>query len=92
MLHELRTISGFEGALVLCRRTTGKQLDIEVLTFWRSMNAIRRFAGPNMERAVVEDDAKAVLLTFAKSAQHFEVLLDARTRRGQARNPVRLSN
>jgi len=30
--------------------------EIEVQTFWASMPAIRRFAGRNAERAIVDDE------------------------------------
>jgi heme-degrading monooxygenase HmoA len=77
VLPALRSVNGFEGALVL-RRRTGTQVEIEVLTFWRSMSAIRRFAGHDIERAVVENEAKTVLRSFSRRVQHFEVMLDAR--------------
>jgi heme-degrading monooxygenase HmoA len=78
VLPALRAIDGFEGALVLRRRAADKCVNIEVLTFWRSMNAIQRFAGPDSERAVVERQAKAVLRSFARQVQHFELMLEVR--------------
>jgi heme-degrading monooxygenase HmoA len=63
--------------LEACPTTAARRVEIEVLTFWRSMGAIRRFAGDNVELAVVEDGAKAVLQTFAKRVRHYEVVLDA---------------
>jgi hypothetical protein len=57
--------------------TAAGRVEIEVLTFWSSIGAIRRFAGDNVERAVVEDEAKAILHSFARRVRHYEVLLDA---------------
>ena len=45
-----------------------------VQTLWDSMDAIRTFAGPHPERAVVEPAAAAVLLRFDKPVDHYEVL------------------
>jgi hypothetical protein len=78
VLPALRSIKDFEGALVLRRHAAQAQIEIEVLTFWRSMNTIHRFAGPDSEHAVVENEAKGVLRSFARRVQHFELLLDAR--------------
>ena len=78
VLPTLRSINGFEGALLMRRVTGAARVEIEVITFWRSINAIRRFAGDNTDRAVVEKEARAFLRSFARRVQHFEVMLDAR--------------
>ena len=39
-----------------------------------SMEAIRKFAGDDPERAVVEPAARAVLLAFDERVRHYEVL------------------
>jgi len=45
-----------------------------VLTRWTSMEAIRAFAGPNPERAVVEPGAIAALTAYDEEVRHYEVL------------------
>jgi hypothetical protein len=45
-----------------------------VITFWESMGAIRRFAGEDPERAVVEPEARAVLAEFDDVVLHYEVM------------------
>jgi heme-degrading monooxygenase HmoA len=85
VLPGLRSIDGFEGALVL-RHAAEQQIEIEVLTFWRSMYAIQKFAGRDAERAVVENEAKAALRSYARRVHHFELALDARPV-SQKRNP-----
>jgi heme-degrading monooxygenase HmoA len=75
-MPELIRLAGYRGALVLRRRVEGGT-ELEVLTFWTSMAAIRRFAGDIIDRAVVEPAAKAVLTRFDSRVRHFDVVLDA---------------
>ena len=72
VLPELRRIAGHRGAKVL-RRTEGNGTEFLVLTFWDSMDAIRRFAGADPERAVVEPEAQAVLSDYDDFVRHYEV-------------------
>jgi hypothetical protein len=44
-----------------------------VLTLWDSMEAIRRFAGPEPNKAVIEPEARAALASFDEYVTHFEV-------------------
>ena len=41
---------------------------------WRSLNAIRAFAGTDIEKAVVEPDAVAALIEFDTTVRHYEIL------------------
>ncbi|HLW92677.1 MAG TPA: antibiotic biosynthesis monooxygenase [Roseiarcus sp.] len=68
---ELRSISGFLGA-DLVRREVGDRIEFVVLTRWRSIEAIRAFAGPDAERAVVEPEAVAALSDFDEFVRHYE--------------------
>ena len=70
---ELERIAGFRGLLLVTRRH-GDEVEYVVQTLWDSMDAIRTFAGPNPERAVVEPAAAAVLLRFDETVDHYEVL------------------
>jgi heme-degrading monooxygenase HmoA len=75
----LREIDGFERALLL-QRDAGDACEVQVITFWRSLDAIRAFAGADTETAVVTDAAAALLTDFDRRARHFEVVLrDDRT-------------
>ena len=60
VIPELRHVPGFAGAQ-LGRRQLGDKIEFLVLTRWRSMDAIRAFAGKDVEKAVVEPDAVAAL-------------------------------
>jgi heme-degrading monooxygenase HmoA len=73
VVPELRAVHGFVGAQLAQRPLKG-QIEFVVLTFWRSMAAIRAFAGANVDRAVVEPGAVAALSDFDSSVQHYEVI------------------
>jgi heme-degrading monooxygenase HmoA len=73
VLPELRTIAGFRGALLL-RDKRGEEVEFLVLTKWASMDAVRSFAGDDVERAVVEPEGVAALTSFDPTARHYEVV------------------
>ena len=76
VLPELRGIEGFLGA-TLCRRTIQDgQVESLVLTRWRSIEAIRAFAGNDAGKAVVEPGAVATLIDFDDRVQHYEAVED----------------
>jgi heme-degrading monooxygenase HmoA len=60
---KLRTIPGHHRALVLSQKTDA-DVEITVLTFWESMDAISLFAGANLTKAVVEPEARALFSSF----------------------------
>jgi heme-degrading monooxygenase HmoA len=75
VLPVLNQIDGYEGARLL-QRPTGDAIEVVVLTRWRSLDAIRRFAGDDLEAAVVEEDAAVLLLDFDPRVKHYDVALE----------------
>jgi uncharacterized protein YciI/heme-degrading monooxygenase HmoA len=69
----LRAIEGHRGAYLL-RRALDGAIELVVLTLWESMGAVRKFAGVEPEKAVVEPEARAILSAFDDSVTHFEVV------------------
>jgi len=69
----LRAIEGHRGAYLL-RRAVDGAIELVVLTLWESMEAVRKFAGKEPEKAVVEPEARAVLTSFDDSVTHFEIV------------------
>ncbi len=70
----------------LLRRDHGGHVEPQVLTLWDSLEAIRRFAGANLEHAVVEPAAQAALATYDTTVTHHTVVVDtvgANARTGQ---------
>ncbi|GAA2586364.1 antibiotic biosynthesis monooxygenase [Actinomadura fulvescens] len=71
----LRRVEGHRGAYLMERETEGS-VEIEVVTLWESMAAIRAFAGPDVDTAVVEPAARAALTGFDDTVTHFTVVVD----------------
>jgi heme-degrading monooxygenase HmoA len=73
VLPALRAIHGFVNATLLREEREG-EIAIFVMTTWTSRDAIRAFAGTNIERAVVEPEAAAALTSFDTTVRHWDVL------------------
>jgi heme-degrading monooxygenase HmoA len=71
---ELRQLDGFREAYIL-RHKLDDGVELTVLTLWESMDAIRSFAGENVETAVVAPAAQAVLDSFDTTVTHDIVVL-----------------
>ncbi len=76
VVPDLNRLPGFAGAH-LCRRHRGDGIEFLVLTRWKSMDAIRAFAGSEVDNAVVEPGAAATLIDFDAKVRHYEVLEEA---------------
>jgi heme-degrading monooxygenase HmoA len=73
VISELRQVPGFMGAQ-LSRRDVDGGVEFLVLTQWQSMDAIRGFAGTEVDKAVVEPVAAATLVEFDERVRHYEVV------------------
>jgi heme-degrading monooxygenase HmoA len=73
VLPELRRTDGHRGAYVL-QRVTDDHVELQVITLWDSLDSIRGFAGEDPGTAVVEPEARAVLLTYDTTVTHHDVL------------------
>ncbi len=71
----LKGIDGYVGVLHLERRVSDNA-DIIVMTFWKSLDSIRGFAGEDLEAAVVTDEAASLLTQFDRRVRHYEVVLE----------------
>ena len=74
VLPTLQAVDGFKGAMLL-ERSIPDAVEIMVLTLWRSVDAIRGFAGNNLEEAVVTEEATDLLTQFDRQVRHFEVVV-----------------
>jgi hypothetical protein len=68
----MRDIPGFDG-IELGRRTLGEEVEFLTIMWFRSWDAVKRFAGPDWEIAVVPPAARTLLTRFDETAQHYEV-------------------
>jgi heme-degrading monooxygenase HmoA len=71
---ELTKLDGFSNAMLL-QRDLDDEVEVVVITFWESLESIRRFAGEPLDRAVVADRAMALLDDFDRQVRHYEVVL-----------------
>lgn len=73
VVPELRNVPGFLGA-TLSKREDSERVEFVVLTRWKSLDAVRAFAGADIDRAVVEPGAVAALSDYDHTVRHYEIL------------------
>lgn len=75
VVPELQAIRGYQGVSLLQRDRKGA-IEVTVVTWWESLEAIRAFAGEAIETAVVHDSAARMLIDFDRAVEHHEVVFD----------------
>jgi heme-degrading monooxygenase HmoA len=75
VLGTLRRVPGFRGARLL-RRTVGRETEFVSLTFFDDLEAVRGFAGPDYEAAVVAGEAREVLVRYDERVSHYQTALE----------------
>jgi heme-degrading monooxygenase HmoA len=73
---KLERLYGFIRGRVL-RRRVDDQVEFLVMTEWASLDAVRAFAGDELDRAIVEPAARLVLADFDTHVEHFEVVQES---------------
>ncbi len=71
---EYQKTEGNRGVYVL-QRVDGDQAHFLLLTLWESEEAIKRFAGPEMEKAKYYPEDEKFLLGLEPKVMHYEVLV-----------------
>jgi heme-degrading monooxygenase HmoA len=71
VLEVLQGVPGFLGARLL-RRVVGDEVEFFSLTFFDDLEAVRSFAGPGYETAVVAEPAREVLTRFDSTVAHYD--------------------
>jgi len=81
VIPELAASAGYRGHRLLQRAmpgpaasVAGDEIEIVVVTEWESLDVIRGFAGDDVERAVVHDEAAALFTDYDKTVRHYEVV------------------
>lgn len=74
VLPGISRVEGYRGSYFL-RREHGSEVEFVTILLWESLEAIRNFAGPNYETAVVAPERRQVLARFDERASHYEVIL-----------------
>ena len=70
---QLSRIPGFFEASIL-RRTVPEGIEYRIVTTWESIEAIRQFAGDNLEHAVVPEKVQEMMITYDRTVDHYEVI------------------
>ena len=71
-IPDYKSTEGNRGAFVL-RRVEKSSAHFLTLSFWDSIESIKRFAGENYERAKYYPEDKGFLLEFEERVRHYEV-------------------
>jgi len=76
VFFSLEKIVGHRGAYLLRREHDG-MTEFLVVTLWESLAAVREFSGDDVDLAVVEPEARAILSDFDTFVRHYEVAYDS---------------
>ncbi len=71
-MDEYRRTPGNRGAWLL-RRDDGERTEFVTLSFWDSLDAIRGFAGDDIERAVYYPEDERFLVAHEDTVTHWQV-------------------
>ena len=72
LLADYRATPGNLGALIAVRDLDDDRAEVITLSWWPSMDAIRGFAGDDVERAVYYPQDDRYLLTTPEKVQHYQ--------------------
>lgn len=72
-IREYRETPGNRAAYIL-RRDHGDRTEFVTLSFWDSLDAVARFAGEEVERAVFYPEDERFLVDREPTVSHFEVI------------------
>jgi len=75
VVPELKRIAGYKRA-VLLEELNAEQPELIVISWWESEDAVRAFAGADVGRAVVAEEAKRVLVSFDTDVRHYSVKVE----------------
>jgi heme-degrading monooxygenase HmoA len=70
---QLSKIGGFKRASIL-KKETNKMIEFLIITTWESMEAIKKFAGENVNIAVVPQVVKNLMISYDKYVTHYEIV------------------
>jgi heme-degrading monooxygenase HmoA len=76
-IDKIEAIPGNLGAQIL-RRTDGKDTEFTVISYWESREAIKAFAGEDIEKTHFLPKDPQYLLELEPKVKHFDVLYDGR--------------
>jgi len=75
VLPGIHRVEGYRGAWLL-RREIPEGAEFVTLTIFDSMDAVRRFAGDDVESAVVPEETRRLLTRFDGRSVHYTILAE----------------
>jgi heme-degrading monooxygenase HmoA len=75
VLATLSEIDGYVGAKLL-KRESGDGVELVIITFWQSLDAVKQFAGADFAQAVVNEEIIPLLLEYDRGVRHYEVVVE----------------
>lgn len=70
----IRKLPGFVSASIL-RRSVPNGIEFLIVTHWASIEAIRAFAGAEVETAVVPQKVQEMMIDYDRTVRHYEVVM-----------------
>ena len=71
-VHDYKSVKGLLG-LQFLQREENNEARFTLITFWPSINVIKKFAGADYEKAKYYPDDQEYLLEFPEKVKHYEV-------------------
>lgn len=78
-ISKIRATAGNRGVTVL-RRADGDKTEFLVMSLWDSIDAVKKFAGEDYQKAVILPRDREYLLEVEPNVLHYEVKRDERTK------------
>jgi heme-degrading monooxygenase HmoA len=78
-ISKIRATAGNRGVTVL-RRTDGDKTEFLVMSLWDSIDAVKKFAGEDYQKAVILPKDREYLLEVEPNVLHYEVKREERTK------------
>ena len=69
----IRKLPGFKNASI-ARRDVAEGVEFVIVTTWDSLDAIRAFAGADIDVAVVPEKVQQMMVHYDRVVRHFEVI------------------
>jgi heme-degrading monooxygenase HmoA len=74
ILPGIANVPGYRGTFLL-RRRCGNEVEFTTMMLWDSLEAVREFAGPDYEQAIVPVERRRLLSHFDERSEHYEILM-----------------
>jgi heme-degrading monooxygenase HmoA len=79
ILPGIVNVPGYRGTFLL-RRRCGNEVEFTTMMLWDSLEAVREYAGPNYEQAIVPAERRRLLSHFDERSAHYEILMQPAAR------------